>query len=134
MYASKDKVYFADVGNHRIRAIDFATGHIDTVAGGNGDPVRGGSSADIGDGLDARRDLPGALEEPRVPDAEVRPLGQDPVLDPRARQFPQGVVHGGLSRSRRAVVGRRALAARLIAPLPGQPQRPAEPLPWRPLP
>ena len=55
MYASKDKLYFADVGNHRIRAIDFATGHIDTVAGGNGDPVRGGSSADIGDGLDARR-------------------------------------------------------------------------------
>jgi sugar lactone lactonase YvrE len=46
MYASKDKLYFADVSNHRIRAIDFASGNIDTVAGGG--------SEDIGDGLDAR--------------------------------------------------------------------------------
>ena len=42
MDASSQKLYFTDVGNHRLRAIEFDTGIITTVAGGG--------STDIGDG------------------------------------------------------------------------------------
>ena len=47
MDASADTLYFSDVGNRRVRAVDFATGIITTVAGGG--------TEDIGDGLEATR-------------------------------------------------------------------------------
>ena len=47
MDASADNLYFTDVGNHRLRAVDLATGIIATVAGGR-PPEMGASPA--GDG------------------------------------------------------------------------------------
>ena len=42
-----DALYFADVGNSRIRRVDLTTGVITTVAGGGtGDPGDGGSATD----------------------------------------------------------------------------------------
>jgi len=49
MDASKDRLYFGDVRNCRIRAVDLHTGIIDTVAG------VGNEDGDIGDGLAAIR-------------------------------------------------------------------------------
>lgn len=48
MDVRRQKLYFADVSNRRVRVIDLGTGLIDTVAGGGAGAV--GGSADIGDG------------------------------------------------------------------------------------